>query len=919
MFAGLNGFAQLFQIDTIPEYDFLNLTKNKVGVLDSTTLQSFHYKLWNFESKEKGKIRILHIGDSHIQAGYLTGSVRESFHKAFGCGTRERGFVFPFGMAHTNGPINYGAKFTGNWQGCRSAYRYQDCEWGLAGIVAKTVDDTTELKVYSNNHTFDPYFFNTIKLLYHDDSGAFSVKLKAHDAVTINQRFIPEAQCMEYYLDKETDTITFQFVRDSAESKGEFVIQGLVLENDQPGITYSEVGVNGAKVSSYLSCKDFDHQLALIQPDLVVLSLGTNDTYSNVFSDTLFYQQYDSLLQKISKGIPEANIILSTPPDFKRQRKYDVPQNLVARRTILSLAQKYNCGVWDLFQVMGGFQSIEDWKKQGLAAKDYVHFTETGYELQGQLLFNAIISTYEDFSAVKRSQTIHINEGPNWEKLKDYFLIYHKENPWIFSSSPFWIAFAFLLLFYSLLYKNTRARVIYLFVFSLFFYYKSSGFYFGLLLFSTLADYLIGWKIAGGKTIRIKKTWVAISVTINLLVLGFFKYSGFVLDQLNTIFTTDFQAINVFNWSANALWGGNLDIYNLFLPVGISFYTFQTISYAVDVYRGEIKPVKSIIDFGFYVSFFPQLVAGPIVRAKDFIPQIHKPYQLTKRGLANATFLILGGLFKKIVISDYISVNFVDRIFENPLKYSGFENLMGIYGYSLQIFCDFSAYSDMAIGIALLLGFRLPENFNHPYRAINITDFWRRWHISLSTWLKDYLYIPLGGNRKGKWRTYINLMITMLLGGLWHGAAYRFILWGGLHGLGLAVNKFFMERFPEWSKKQTWYTNLFFGMLTFHFVAFCWILFRIPDMQGFKDMMHQFYYEFHLELVPEIIFGYSSVFGVMLLGYFLHFIPRKWNIKLEDLLYKTGYVGYAVSSIIMVLIVYQFKTSEIQPFIYFQF
>lgn len=911
--------GQLFQIDTIPDYAFLNLQSNKIGVLDSTTLENFYFKLWRYENKNQGQVEVLHIGDSHIQAGYLTGTVREAFHKSFGCGTRERGFVFPFGMAHTNGPINYGAKYTGAWQGCRSTYRYQDCPWGLAGIVAKTSDDSTTLKIYSNNHTFDPYFFNKVKIMFRDDSSAFNIDLKANNTVVINQRILPEAHAMEFYLKEETDTVYFTFKKDSTKEKGDFYIQGIVLENDRPGITYSEVGVNGAKVSSYLSCPDFDQQLSLVNPDLIILSLGTNDTYNTTFNDTLFFQQYDSLLAKIAVAVPEANIILCTPPDFKRQRRYDVPENLLARRTVLALAQKYNCGVWDNFQVMGGFKSMEQWFKNRLSARDYVHFNAKGYELQGQLLFNAIISGYEDFTAEKRSKSIYVNEGPNWQKLKEYFLFYSPKDPWIFSTSPFWVAFAIMMIIYSFLYKNTKWRALYLFLFSLFFYYKSSGFYFGLLLFSTVADYLIGWRIADASKPLSRKLWLTLSITVNLLVLGFFKYSGFVLDQVNLLFQTNYQPVNVFNWTGNMLWDGGFDIYDLFLPVGISFYTFQTISYAVDVYRKELPPVKNIIDFGFYVSFFPQLVAGPIVRAKDFIPQIHRPYQLTKRALATATYLILGGLFKKIVISDYISVNFVDRVFDSPIKYSGFENLLGVYGYSLQIFCDFSAYSDIAIGVALLLGFNLPENFNHPYRAINITDFWRRWHISLSTWLKDYLYIPLGGNRKGKIRTYVNLMITMLLGGLWHGAAFRFILWGGLHGIALAIHKRFQQVFPNFKGKQSFWSNTLFAILTFHFVAFCWILFRIPDMQHFKDMMHQFYFEFHPELIIEILFGYKEVMLVMLLGYLIHFIPKKWNLKLEHLFYKTGYTGYALTSIIIVLIVYQFKTSGIQPFIYFQF
>ena len=269
-------------------------------------------------------------------------------------------------------------------------------------------------------------------------------------------------------------------------------------------------------------------------------------------------------------------------------------------------------------------------------------------------------------------------------------------------------------------------------------------------------------------------------MAVNLGMLAYFKYTNFLIDIANQMFGQGFMQFQ-----------------NIFLPVGISFFVFQSMSYTIDIYRGQLKPLDNWCDYLFYLSFFPQLVAGPIVRARDFIPQIRQnPIVVTREMFGTGVFLILTGLFKKAIISDYISLNFVDRIFDEPLLYSGFECLAGIYGYALQIYCDFSGYSDMAIGIALLLGFRFPKNFDAPYKSATITEFWRRWHISLSTWLRDYLYISLGGNRKGKLRTYGNLFITMLLGGLWHGAAVRFILWGALHGAALALHKLWMAVVP---------------------------------------------------------------------------------------------------------------------------
>ncbi|MFT6383721.1 MAG: D-alanyl-lipoteichoic acid acyltransferase DltB (MBOAT superfamily), partial [Bacteroidia bacterium] len=304
-----------------------------------------------------------------------------------------------------------------------------------------------------------------------------------------------------------------------------------------------------------------------------------------------------------------------------------------------------------------------------------------------------------------------------------------------------------------------------------------------------MVDYGCGMGIFVAKEKWEKKLYLMLSIASNIGLLAFFKYSYFFVDTINNLFGTELQAVNLLAAFANGTFGASFDIHDIILPVGISFYTFQTLSYSIDVYRGKIKPCGNIFDFAFFVSFFPQLVAGPIVRASEFLPQIKRPYYLSSSGFGSAVFLIMGGLIKKVVISDYISINFVDRVFETPEMYSGFMNLMAVYGYSIQIYCDFSGYSDIAIGLAALLGFRLPINFNSPYKAQNITDFWRRWHISLSTWLRDYLYISLGGNRKSKIRTYFNLFITMLIGGLWHGAALKFIIWGALHGVALMVHK----------------------------------------------------------------------------------------------------------------------------------
>jgi D-alanyl-lipoteichoic acid acyltransferase DltB (MBOAT superfamily) len=451
---------------------------------------------------------------------------------------------------------------------------------------------------------------------------------------------------------------------------------------------------------------------------------------------------------------------------------------------------------------------------------------------------------------------------------------------------------------YLLVFKKQKLRILYVTVFSVYFYYKSSGWYFLLLLFLTFSDYNLARIMGNSERKSIRIFLLVSSLVLNLGVLAYFKYTNFIFAGFYELLNKPF------------------DPFAIFLPVGISFFTFQSLSYTIDVYRRNIMPLKSISEFAFFTTFFPQMVAGPIVRAADFIPQIFKTPYLNKQDFGKAIFLISTGLFKKAVISDYISLNFVDRIFDAPALYTGFENLMGVYGYALQIYCDFSGYSDMAIGIALLLGYKLNINFDSPYQSSSITEFWRRWHISLSTWLRDYLYISLGGNRKGKIRTYINLLITMLLGGLWHGAALRFIVWGALHGVMLAVEKF-VKSFVAIPQNKL--TKIIGILLTFHFVCFTWIFFRADDMQTVGAVLTQIFTAFHPEIIRDYIVGYPLVSLLMLTGFVLHFTSHKTEQKVENLVIRSPFILKLLYLSLIIFIVIQIKSSEIQPFIYFQF
>jgi len=501
--------------------------------------------------------------------------------------------------------------------------------------------------------------------------------------------------------------------------------------------------------------------------------------------------------------------------------------------------------------------------------------------------------------------------------LLDIFL-YNPEKPLIFTRFFFWGFYAVVLLIYSGLYRERAVRNAFLFAASLFFYWKTSGLFFLILVFSTVSDFYLGNLIHYSRRQVWKKFGVVMSIVINLFMLSYFKYSYLFVETVNSLFNLDLEVVNHLATWSNRLTGTHFDVSMILLPVGISFFTFQTISYTVDVYRGKVDPVRHILDFGFYVSFFPQLVAGPIVRASEFIPQLYKRYSLTYEEFGFALFLILKGLFKKMFIGDYIALNFVDRVFANPTGFSGFENLAALFGYSLQVYVDFSGYTDIAIGVALLLGFRLPKNFNSPYKATNVGNFWKRWHISLSSWLKDYLYIPLGGNRKGRILTDVNLMITMLLGGLWHGASWQFVVWGGLNGLGIIVYKLWKKVSP-YEKSSHWLARFWKIFNTFLFITFTRVWFRSESMEQANQLIHQITREFNVRIIPEVLWSYKLVFGVMILGYLTHWVNQEWKLKWINRFIATPVWAKVLITIVVIFVIYQSWSADLQPFIYFQF
>ena len=620
------------------------------------------------------------------------------------------------------------------------------------------------------------------------------------------------------------------------------------------------------------------------------------------------------------------------------------------------------------------------------------------------------------------------------EIIREFFgnlLSFDQAHPLLFTQFYFWAFFALVFAVFSLFHSKPLLRNGYLFACSLFFYYKTSGVFLALLLFVIVYNFFAAKCLHRLKSEKGRSALTALSVVVDLGVLAYFKYAYFLTDFVNNLLGLELQVHDVLGEWMNMLTGTSLfRVDAIVLPVGISFFTFQAVSYVVDVKRRKIEPVRNFLDFGFYLSFFPQLVAGPIVRAVEFVRQLHKPYNLSRRWFGIAVFWIMNGLLKKLILADYLAVNFADRVFENPLMYSGFENLSALFCYSLQVYADFSGYTDIATGVAMLMGFYLPKNFDSPYKAVNTQQFWRRWHMTLSRWLRDYLYIPLGGNRSatagtyiiilavavfgsflsGSWwvafgvfvlaagiglwawkrpgdrrliTTNINSMNTMLLGGLWHGASWNFMIWGGLNGIGMVIYKVWTKRtmrvklviiglatllcgalsftlhYPVWNMFFVWTLILLLGTVvkalchagcnchserseesllsrawdifqTFVFITFTRLFFRsgsnldpaLANEEAWntaKNMVNQIGSAWDLSLVPAMAWQHRTVLLLFVAGMIIHWLPDRFKRRYRLVFAHLPLFWMAVVVVLIIVFFFQFITADLQSFIYFQF
>jgi alginate O-acetyltransferase complex protein AlgI len=470
--------------------------------------------------------------------------------------------------------------------------------------------------------------------------------------------------------------------------------------------------------------------------------------------------------------------------------------------------------------------------------------------------------------------------------------------PLLFTEGRFAVVFTLFFSLYLLLRSRPLARTFYVTAFSLLFYYYNSGTFVALLLFTAVWDHGLGLAIHRSRRAAWRKAWLALSVASNIGLLSYFKYSGLLLRTV--------QAWHGLDPTAG----------DLLVPVGLSFFTFQSLSYTIDIYRRRLTPAPSVLDFLFFVSFFPHLVAGPIVRAADFLPQVRKKVRLSLAEMDEAFLLLASGLLKKVIIADTLALRLVDPVFSDPARHSGPECLLGLLGYSAQIYGDFSGYTDLALGLALLMGFRLCVNFNQPYRASSLTEFWQRWHISLSKWLRDYLYIPLGGNRLGRLRTLVNLMVTMLLGGLWHGPSWRFMAWGGLHGVGLVLER---AAGVDPAKPGGPWRRALGVLLTFSVVTVAWSLFRADSVGQAWQVLALASRGAPASLWGEVLGAQAVSVGLIVLGTAMHFLPLEGLQGLQRALGTWPWPLKASALALGFLVVWQVQGAGALPFIYFQF
>lgn len=884
------------------------LHNTKVG------LTNFFTALHELQNGQRRHVRVLHYGDSMLWHENTARRIRQVLQKQFGDGGR--GFVYlhhgDFGV-NLDGHTTSGDSFPFNTIPF-DHFNHKTPKWciglGFSGMSWFSPSPKAVSRQRMNDRLATPWC--EVELLLrpraYQRGRIQTVSLWGRTAQS-NLRFstnlhfqLPEGTVAHRFSIPPTRELSFSFSDPLTNNGPSAWIDALQLES-AGGLVYNTVIHKGRHMGwmTAITSNAMREGYRAWRPDLVIMQFGINESASLNWKSFGYFEedylkQMRELYSRLREAVPQCDLLVLLP--YERLKKengefINYAEHDRVRFLQQQVASEFGFAWFDSWAFWGGVGQMRRLIKERLAHTDYAHLTMAGGDRMGEEIAEEILAAF--FARAAGEKASHKSRGVPHGQIETA----DETTAIMFNSTAYLVFFVIVFLLSLLLLRYGIFRLVFLTLASWYFYASWQFWALGLMWFSTLVDYFSGIKIYETRTKGGRgRVWLIFSLLANLGLLFSFKYHDFIAGLLNPLL------------QEAAL--PELPLLHLVLPVGISFYTFQTLSYTIDIYRGELVPERNFWRFSLFVSFFPQLVAGPIVRAREFLPGLRervRHFRPDGRTLSLAFWLIGTGLVKKC-LADWIAVQHVDRVFQMPSMYTASEAILAVYGFGAQIFLDFSAYTALAIGSALILGFNLTENFNEPYKSISISDFWRRWHISLGSWLRDYLYIPLGGNRR---RVYRNLFITMFLAGLWHGAGINFVLWGVFHGLLLML-----ERALGWQRQERTTLRpakrLLANCIVFHLVMLGWLLFRSHDWAMFEGMIQSLFSG--IWVAPNV--GLPLVLALVA-TFAWHFMPTRCKERIKLAWTKRPALQQGIGAALLFLVATALRIAEVKSFIYFQF
>ncbi len=867
-------------------------------------LSRFRIKLVQLEKGLRRRVRVVHFGDSMLWYENTARRLRANLQKRYGDGGR--GFVYLHGQ-------DFGISLDGHENASKgfellaipyNHFNHAQPKWlpevGFLGLTYRAFPGARSTQ-WSTLPQAAPWTSATAVVRPGPgQSGRQALLVQGPEATGLLGRgevLLPGSGCVALEAGfPPSRRISVDIPVVGAADRSAY-IDALLLETER-GVSYSSVILKGRHMAWLTAVPEtnFDCGLRAMRPDLVVMQFGINESASidwraYGFTEQDYVRQATELFSRIRRALPDVDVLLIGPYERLKPGAGGVWTQYQAHDRVRELqkqmARAQGLAFFDSWSFLGGEGQLRRLIPKRLAHNDYAHLTMEGGDLLADAVFRELVGD---------SQNVPVDSGFGGAVRKEEVAT-ASESPILFNSRAFLWFFLFVLVAATALSRLPSARLVLLTVASWFFYASWNWWVIFLILGSTVLDYFAALAVDYSRCAGRRGTlWLCSSLVGNLGLLFFFKYHDFFAGLFNPVVPEPWR----------------LPILNLLLPVGISFYTFQTLSYTIDVWRGVLPVERSFLRFSLFVAFFPQLVAGPIVRAAQFLPDITsriRHFVLTRTRAAEALFLISSGLLKK-ALADTLATNLVDRVFQTPRMYTVTETLAGIYGFAVQIYLDFSSYTDIALGCAALLGFHLTENFRRPYAAVTVSDFWRRWHISLGSWLRDYLYMSLGGNRS---RVLVNLGITMLLAGLWHGAGVNFVLWGAFHGALLVVERalgLHRLRAEELSALGRFAMRL----LVFHLVLVGWVLFRCQDLRILPELGHAL--ATRIFVAPNLDLATTAAIALPLAW---HWLPAKATAGLVARVQRMPALLQGAVGASLAMLATGISSTEARAFLYFQF